>query len=81
MDGAFICNFEQLRSLFIGQWSCKMNIPLNPIQHAFFGLALGAIGSMNFCVSQIYGNLLERPPFPSSVHPHGDRSAGPQGGE
>src|SRR5437879_8772924 len=81
MDGTFICNLEQLRSLFGRQGSSKVNVPLNPIKHSFFGFALGAIGSVDLRVSQIDSNLLERPSFPSSIHPNGDRSAGSQGGE
>src|SRR5712691_13454358 len=81
MDGAFICNLEQLGSLFRRQGSSKVNVPLNPIKQSFFGFALGAIGSVDLRVSQIDSNLLERPSFPSSVHPNGDRSAGSQGGE
>src|SRR5437879_9566956 len=74
-------NLEQLRSLFGRQGSSKVNVPLNPIKHSFFGFALGAIGSVDLRVSQMDSNLLERPSFPSSIHPNGDRSARSQGGE
>lgn len=81
MDGALICNFEELRSLFGCQWTGKMDVSLDAIKHSLFGFALGAIGGVDFRVSQIDSNILERPPFASGVHADGHRSAGPQGGK
>ena len=78
MDRTLIYNLEQLRSLFGSQCASKVNVPLDAIQHSLLGFALGAIGGVDPRVSQIDSNLLERPSFPPSVHPNGDRSAGPQ---
>src|ERR1017187_9693434 len=81
MHGTFICNVKQIRSLLIGQWSRKVNVPFNPIQDSFFRLALGTIDGVYLRMSQIDNDLRERPSFPPGVHPQGNRSTGAQGGE
>src|SRR6266849_2505790 len=76
VDRTFICNLEQLRSLFRRQFASKVNVPLDAIQHSLLGFALGAIKSVDLRVPQIDRNFLERPSFPASVHPNRNRSAG-----
>src|SRR5437879_3679609 len=58
-----------------------MNVPLNPIEHSLFCFALSAILRVNLRMSQIYGNLFERPPFSPGIHANSNRSAGSEGGE
>jgi hypothetical protein len=58
-----------------------VNVPLNPIEHSLFCFALGAILRVNLRMSQIYGNLFERPSFSPGIHANGNRSAGSEGGE
>jgi hypothetical protein len=81
VDRTFICDLEQLRSLFRRQFASKVNIPLDAIQHSLFGFALGAIQGVDLRVPQIDRKFLERPCFPASVHPNRNRSAGPQSGK
>src|ERR1019366_9087395 len=81
MDRAFVCNLQQLGSLFVRQWSGKMNVAFDSIEHSFVGFAFGAIGGVDPRVPQMDRNLLERPSFAASIHRHGHRSARSQSGE
>lgn len=68
MDRAFVGNVQQLASLFFRQPTCKMNVPFDPVQHSFFGFALGTVAGVNFRVAKMNGNFLERPVLAASVH-------------
>jgi hypothetical protein len=81
MDGALVSNFQQFGSLLVRQRPAKVNIAFDTVEHAFFGFAFGAIGGVDFRVSQMDRHFLERPSFAASVHRHGHRCTCTQSGE
>src|SRR5579864_7793437 len=81
MDRAFICDLKQCGLLLLGQWSGKVDVSLNSIEHSLSRLTRGAVAGVNLGVSQMDGNFLKGPTFSSSVHAHGHRSARAQRGE
>jgi hypothetical protein len=74
MDRTLVRNLQQSQFLHIGQRPREMNVPLDAVEHAFPGLAIGAIGGVNFRVPQLDGDVFERPGFSPSVHRHSHRS-------
>jgi hypothetical protein len=81
MDRAFVRNLKKFGTLFVRQGPGKMDVPFDPIEHSFFGFAIGAIGSVDLRVAKVDRNFLERPYFAASIHPHGHRSTCSQSGE
>ena len=74
VDGTFIGDLEQPRSLFGCQVASQVNVPLNSIEHFVFSFAVDTVRSVYFRVPQIDCNLIEEPAFPPSIHSEGDRS-------
>src|ERR1700688_2137317 len=60
MHRALVCDLEQLRPRDVVEWSLQTDDPLDPVDATFPGLALGAVGGVDFLVPQVDSYALER---------------------
>src|SRR5438309_5568067 len=81
MDRATVGDFHKLGPLFGCERAGELNLPLDPIDFPYLGLAIGAIGRVNFRVVQRNRYILEWPPLSSRIERDRHRRAGAERGE
>ncbi len=81
MHRAFAGNVYELCALLVGERPGQLHIDVDPVEHAFLGLAVSAILSVNAVMTQGDGDILERDLFLARIQTNGHRRAGAESGE
>ncbi len=78
MHGTPLGDLEELRALFVAQWTVELDTQLDPVDLGIFALTFGAIFGVNARMSETGGNASEGHPFSLGIHGEGHRRACPE---
>jgi hypothetical protein len=76
MDRTFVGDLQQFGALFLRKLAGDRDRPLDPIEHALFRLAFGAVIGVDPRVAEANSHARERPRFPSRIQRDGHGRSG-----